>query len=88
LVPSLDCAPAGADFERLGFDAVSKSSADSFECSPLSCNAAARELPTNAFALLDSLEAAIAAARKFSSGNWEPGVYYVAEVHRRRRTGR
>jgi hypothetical protein len=84
-VPQLGCAPPGAEFERLGFDAVSKFPSNFFECSPLSCNGAARVVRANAYCLLDSLEEAVVAAKDFSAGPWEPGTYYIAEVLRRRR---
>ena len=83
-VPTLDCSCPGDDFEVLGFDAVSRTGSH-FECSPLSCNGAAKRYRANVWCLFDTLEEAILAARDFSSGNWEPGTYYVIEVQRRRR---
>ena len=85
-VPQLACEPPGSDFEPLGFDVVSKSVTDFFECSPLSCNGAAQTFRANAHCLFDALDDAVAAAKVFSTGNWEPGPYYVARVLRRRRT--
>lgn len=73
---------------HLGFDVVSKSVADFFECSPLACNHAAKTFRANAHCLFDALDDAVAAAKVFSKGNWEPGPYYVARVLRRRRAGR
>jgi hypothetical protein len=64
----------------LGYDVVSRSLGSNFECSPLSCNSAAEEIEVNGYCLIDRLEAAVEAARTFSSGNWEPGPYYVLEV--------
>lgn len=87
-VPRLECAAPGDDFEVLGFDAVSRSTSTFFECSPLSCNGAAKTIRVNSCCLLDSLEEAIVAARDFSSENWEPGPYDVVEVRRRRRRTR
>lgn len=84
-VPTLDGSTPGDDFEVLGFDAVCKSSTNFFECSPLSCNGATKSRCANAWCLLGTLGEAILAARDFSSGNWEPGTYYVVEVQRRRR---
>lgn len=84
-VPPLDCAAPGDDFEVIGFDAVSRSTSAFFECSPLSCNGAAKTIRVNPWCLLDSLEEALVAARTFSSGNWEPGTYYIVEVRLRRR---
>ena len=83
-VPALACKPPGREFESLGFDVVSKSIADFFECSPLSCNGAAKTFKANAHCLFDVLDDAVAAAKVFSKGSWEPGPYYVARVLRRR----
>jgi len=74
--------PIPVDFVSLGFDAVSKSDASvlGFECSPLSCNYLASEIPTNEFCLFQSAEAASAGAERFSRGGAEPGDYYVIQV--------
>lgn len=85
IVPQLACKPPGSDFESLGFDVVSKSVSDFFECSPLSCNHGAKTFSANEHCLFDALDEAIAAAKVFSKGNWEPGPYYIARVLRRRR---
>ena len=69
-----------ADFGIIGYDAVSSSRGHGFECSPLSCNGAAKEFAATDRCLFASIDDAIAAARRFSAGNWEPGPYYVMEV--------
>lgn len=69
-------------YRSIGFDAVSRSAGSAFECSPLSCNMMAGEIPVNRYCLVDSLEAAIALAVRFSQGRVEPGPYYVVEVLR------
>jgi hypothetical protein len=56
--PSLDVAPLGRSFRFLGWDVVSRSTGDFFECSPLSCNLLAKEVPTNSACLLPHFEAA------------------------------
>ena len=84
-MPTLPCKLPGSDFEPLGFDVVSKSITDFFECSPLSCNGKATTFSVNAHCLFDALEDAIAAAEAFSKEEPEPGPYYVARVLRRRR---
>jgi len=84
-VPSLACTPPGSDFEPLGFDVVSKSISDFFECSPLSCNDMAETFRANAFCLFDELDDALAAAEAFSKEEPEPGPYYVVRVSRRSR---
>ena len=81
-VPTLAIEPLGADFVSLGFDAVSRSTSTFFECSPLSCNGMAIEIPVNRFCLMDSLSEASALAERFSRGNQEPGPYHVLEVLR------
>jgi hypothetical protein len=68
-------------FVRVGFDAVVRSH-DAFGCSPLSCNGGAATFATNEACLFQSLEDALAGAREFSKGNWEPGPYWVVEVLR------
>jgi hypothetical protein len=80
--PNISPIPVSASFRSLGFDAVSKymDSVLGFECSPLSCNALARDWPVNQHCLLDSLERAVEAAERFSVEQREPGMYYVAEV--------
>jgi hypothetical protein len=87
-VPPIAPEWSGAQFESLGFDAVSKSKSSFFECSPLSCNYAARKVTHNEHCLFSSLEDAIKGAILFSADNSEPGPYYVAEVLRRRRPTR
>lgn len=83
-VPKLICNPPGSNFEPLGFDVVSKSAAAFFECSPLSCNGAAKTFTANAHCLFDAGDDAIAAAKVFSKGSSEPGPYYVARISRLR----
>ena len=74
--------PVPETFRRFGFDSVSKSmeSILGFECSPLSCNSMADEIPTNAACLFPTLDAALAGADRFSREQPEPGDYYVVEV--------
>jgi hypothetical protein len=64
----------------IGYDAVSRSMADFFECSPLSCNGLADEVPVNRYCLVHTLEAAISLARRFAADGPEPGPYFVFEV--------
>ena len=68
-------------FVPVGFDAVGRSHG-SFDCSPLSCNAGAVTFATNEACLFQTLEDALAGAREFSKGDWEPGPYWVVEVLR------
>ena len=74
--------PIPAGFASLGYDAVSKymESVLGFECSPLSCNAMAGEIPANEFCLFGTEAAATAGAKAFSVEEPEPGDYYVVEV--------
>jgi hypothetical protein len=64
-----------------GFDVVTFYAGNSPECSPLSCNGLAEEIPTNRHCLLESLEVAQSClnAGKFSSG--EPGPYRIFAVY-------
>ena len=74
--------PIPPGFRTIGFDSASRSSAEglSLECSPLSCNALAGEMPVNEHCLFPSLAAAIAGAGRFAAEQPEPGDYYVVEV--------
>ena len=74
--------PIPHSFVSLGFDAVSKSMETvlGFECSPLSCNAMAGDVPANEFCLFPTEAAASAGAKAFSIEEPEPGDYYVVEV--------
>ena len=76
----------GPEFRSLGFDASSKTmdSVLGFECSPLSCNAMAEEIPVNEYCLFATLDEAIAGAERFVLEQPEPGDYYVIEVLERR----
>lgn len=51
-----------------------------FGCSPLSCNGMAEEISVNEFCLIDDLETALAAARRFGVEQPEPGPYVIVEV--------
>jgi hypothetical protein len=74
--------PLPEEFRSIGFDSASRSSEQglSLECSPLSCNGLASELPVNEHCLFPTLDAAIAGAGKFAAEQPEPGDYYVVEV--------
>lgn len=75
------------DYAFLGYDIVTKSSSHVFECSPLSCNGAASEFPTNASCLIDDEEQAHQAVLRMSQpdSGVEPGPYYLFKVYRKRR---
>jgi hypothetical protein len=79
--PEITPLPPG--FRSLGFDVVSRSVSDGFECSPLSCNLMAVEVGVNRHCLVDDLETARGLARRFSVEEPEPGPYYVIEVLRK-----
>ncbi|MCB0116944.1 MAG: hypothetical protein R2873_17830 [Caldilineaceae bacterium] len=74
--------PLDVNFHLLGYDAVSRSHGKNFECSPLSCNDAAREHEVTRDCLFANYDAALAGATEFSNGNYEPGPYYIVEVYR------
>ena len=74
--------PLPSYFERLGWDVVSKSITPEFECSPLSCNGLAIDMPVNSVCLLSSVDEAIALARRCAHEQPEPGSYFVVEVWR------
>jgi hypothetical protein len=69
--------------ERLGYDVVERDVSTGmlgFGCSPLSCNGMAENIPVNEFCLIDDLETALAAARRFGVEQPEPGPYVIVEV--------
>jgi hypothetical protein len=78
-LPASDLHEPEAHFARIGFDAVGRSH-NSFDCSPLSCNGGAATMATNEACLFPTLEEALAGAKEFSKGNWEPGPYWIVEV--------
>lgn len=87
----MDVAPAPgrvpSGYEFLGYDVVTRSMADFFECSPLSCNGGATTIPVNRHCLVATLEDAYTALLRIgdASEGYEPGPYYLFAVHRRRR---
>ena len=74
--------PLPAGFATIGYDCASRSNVAtlSFECSPLSCNGLASEMPVNVHCLFPTLALAIAGAERFAAEQPEPGDYYVVEV--------
>ena len=80
--PTLDVEPLASSFERLSYDAVSRSCDSTFECSPLSCNGMAKEFAVNRYCLIDTETEGFRIAREFSVSVPEPGPYYLLEVWR------
>jgi hypothetical protein len=74
--------PLTDGFVSLGFDVVNKTLTPFFECSPLSCNGMADEVPVNRFCLLPTLDKAISFAQRCAREEPEPGPFYVVEVLR------
>ncbi len=64
-----------------GFDVVSLAARNSPECSPLSCNSMARELPTNQHCLFASFQEAEANINNGAFKNCEPGPYRIFSVY-------
>lgn len=64
-----------------GFDVVSFSLGTDRECSPLSCNSLADELPVNAHCLFESFEEAKAAIEEGKFNNTEPGPFRIFAVY-------
>jgi len=80
-IPQLSVEPLSDRFVSLGFDVTSKSDSH-FECSPLSCNGMANEVPVNRSCLLDTLSEAESFAERCAREQPEPGQYFVVEVLR------
>jgi hypothetical protein len=64
-----------------GFDVVTFMVHTTPECSPLSCNGLAAEIPTNAFCLLDSVDRARALLEAGAFNNSEPGPFRILAVY-------
>lgn len=64
-----------------GFDVATFFAATTPECSPLSCNALAKELPVNEHCLFASFDEAKAALTSGKFKNCEPGPYRVFAVY-------
>ena len=80
-VPALAVESIPASFISIGFDAVSKSASDFFECSPLSCNHMAAHIAgVNRYCLMGTVNEAVMLAERFSIEEPEPGPYYIIEV--------
>ncbi len=81
--------PLSSDYACLGWDVVGNSlgwdASQSFECSPLTCNAMASLIATNRYGLIDDIARALAAAREIAGGQPEPGDYYLVRVWRKGR---
>lgn len=82
-IPSLGVRPLADHYRRLGDDVVSRTCGSTFECAPLSCNYAARQVKVNEHCLLDDAAEAFRLAVPFSREEGaEPGPYHVVEVWR------
>src|SRR5581483_7859188 len=64
-----------------GFDVVTFFAGNSHECSPLSCNSLAKDLPTNSHCLFESFETAKESLDTGRFTNCEPGPYRIFAVH-------
>jgi hypothetical protein len=64
-----------------GFDVVNFTARTSPECSPLSCNYLAKEIPTNAHCLFASFDEAEKSVSKGAFNGSEPGPYRIFSVN-------
>ena len=78
-IPTNVLAPLGQKLE--GFDVVTFSNRNSPECSPLSCNAMAEEIPTNEHCLMSAFDDAYEKVTSGIFGNSEPGPYRIFAVY-------
>ena len=86
-LPALRTQPLDETFCFLGYDVVSRSFGNAFECSLLSCNHMAKEVAVNRCCLVDSRETAfeLAASFSISARGCEPGLYYIVEGLRKKK---
>lgn len=82
--PDLPPLPLEADtrgYTVIGYDVAAPArSSYGFEHSPLSCNQMAQEMAVNRYCLIERLEDALAAARRFNAEQPEPGEFIVVQV--------
>ena len=64
-----------------GFDLVMFYARNAPECSPLSCNSMAKEIPTNKHCLMGTVEEAKAALESGKLSEAEPGPYRIFAVY-------
>ena len=81
-IPPLDVKSLDGAFEALGWDVVTRSGGQDFECSPLSCNSMVEHFRVNQYCLLDFDDARTLAITADDQG-CEPGPYFVVRVWRR-----
>jgi len=76
-----------SNYEFLGYDVISKAYSDFFECSPLSCNNLAAEVPVNRYCLIDQEADAFRLLTDMGAKykGVEAGPYYLFRVYRRKR---
>ncbi len=67
--------------QLLGHDIVTYSMQNAPECSPLSCNGLAKEVPVNEYCLIDSLDDAIDQLERGVFNHSEPGPFRIIAVH-------
>ncbi len=72
-------------YNLLGYDASNRSAGSRFECSALSCNGGARDFPVNRYCLFEDFDIAYDSTKIISQGHYEPGPWYILEVHRKMR---
>ncbi len=66
----------------VGYDVTTFTAGTSPECSPLSCNSLATEIPVNRHCLFDTFEQAIEALEAGKFDNSEPGPFRIFAVYR------
>jgi hypothetical protein len=88
VIPPVSPQPLSGDFERLGYDVVSRSTDACWEHSPLSCNHMAEEIAVNRHCLIDDAETALRLPEEFEKRHCEPGPYLIVEVWRWRERAR
>lgn len=73
---------APQDAQLLGYDVTTFTCGNAPECSPLSCNDLAAEIPVNRHCLFDQFDDAVQALERGMFDNCEPGPFRILAVYR------
>jgi hypothetical protein len=75
------CVRPPANATLIGYDVTTFSVGTSPECSPLSCNSLAEDIPVNRHCLFDTFDQAVSALEAGRFDNSEPGPFRIFAVY-------